>query len=102
MYGVRPVIVIPRNSVVEKNMIEFTVVDKTYLAEEGMTWAEWAESELDIDDDFGVVEDYIGHLRMDDTDEFYEGICYNDGTDDIWNPVGINDTIIAGYTYFSG
>ena len=67
-----------------------------------MTWADWVDSEFDSDDRFGIDGEYIGHFRIDDTDEFYEAVTYNDVTDNVWNHVGINDTIIAGYTYFSG
>ena len=56
--GVRPVIVIPKSYIVNndnnttKKIIEFTIDNITYQAEEGMTWEEWLDSEYNIDDFF--------------------------------------------------
>ena len=54
--GVRPVIVISRSlidgigSSATKTLIEFTIFGgTTYQAEEGMTWAEWVDSEYNTD-----------------------------------------------------
>ena len=48
-FGVRPVIVISRDEIVinndEKKIIEFTIDDSTYQAEEGMTWEKWTNSD---------------------------------------------------------
>ena len=53
-FGVRPVIVIDRGlidgtgSSTTKQLIEFTIDGDIYQAEEGMTWAEWVDSEYNI------------------------------------------------------
>ena len=46
-FGVRPVIVMPKTNFVTvngKKIIEITIDNEPYQAEEGMTWAEWEDS----------------------------------------------------------
>ena len=43
-YGIRPVIIIPKNEVVDKKIIEFSYLDDTYHVIEGMTWGEFVYS----------------------------------------------------------
>ena len=68
--GVRPVIVIPKNqinnsSTVEKKLIEFTInMVETYQAEEGMTWAEWVNSEYNIDE-YYILNNYVTSNGLD-------------------------------------
>lgn len=68
-------------------LISFTIDPKAYQAEEGMTWAEWVESEYNTD---GYINSGYRILSSDHntmvTNENYEGVTPT-------------DVIIAGYTY---
>ena len=70
--GVRPVIEISKdlitktetetdtNTDTETKIISFTIAGTTYYAEDGMTWYEWLESEMNTD---GCTEDSEGFVR---------------------------------------
>ena len=104
--GVRPVITISKDTIlnfVQRTLIEFTIGDVTYYAEEGMTWRQWVSS---------------GYSNGD----FSIGSCYRDGvggycevdssgysvvyTQDLQFGVGnggsvyVDGTIINGSTYY--
>ncbi len=52
-FGCRPVIVIDKKQIIgNKKIIEFEIEERTYQAEEGMTWGEWSESLYDVDDEY--------------------------------------------------
>ena len=48
-FGVRPVIVIPKSTIIgEKEIFNIIIAGNTYQAEEGMTWEEWIESDYNL------------------------------------------------------
>ena len=81
---------------VESNLITFTVIDKDYQAEEGMTWNQWLNSEYNT---INAYEDNYGHYIEASAflGEYVDGIyiiSYQDGT-----PVLLDDIIINNHNY---
>lgn len=71
-------------------LITFTIGGTTYQAENGMTWAEWCESEYNTNkyfSDGGGIKDNKGVYN----------VCLED---DIYTSVSDNDIIFAGYNYY--
>ena len=68
------------------NLITFTINGTPYQAEEGMTWAEWVDSEYNVNDEFSVVGNQVEHT---------EGtVAYDAGA------VSISAVIVADRAYY--
>lgn len=77
------------STVASSNVITFTINSTSYQAEEGMTWAEWVDSEYNVDG--WQIMSGTSTLYLDNNNSIY----YLEGID------GLNESIVADYIYFA-
>ena len=100
MFGVRPVIVVAKDSIIEiTNLIEFTIDGTTYQALEGRTWRAWIGSSYDT----------IENLEIDSTCVANDIVFVGSGRDELWDALHlyldlqtVDDVIEAGESYTKG
>lgn len=89
------------NAVQPVELISFTIDSTEYQAEEGMTWAQWLNSDYNTDGYYVSAEDGIWHGYEDETSSVYtEEMEDEDGFPDYTYTL-CTDTIIANHDYFT-
>ena len=101
-HGIRPIITLSKNSLykaIKKSFIEFSIGDVSYVAEEGMTWGEWVDSEYNTDLEFNIVT-FNGSDRLvpAPTDYYDSGVALHYGAE----PQTTETVIQHGYAYTLG
>ena len=91
------IIALQKGLIGEVNVINFTFDGITYIAQEGMTWREWCDSNFNTDGFFcdELMEELIGHSSVNSANGMAVGKMGSEG----WEFIDANAEIIPGYDY---